>query len=120
MESIGNNEISTEFVTAEQLRDMTISKEDRFERDRNNIMTSLFDTMVKLATENGVSSYDVKLNPHFDPVLLSTVKNDLTELGYVVKSEKKDDPQLGKFIALDISWAEQVTSEETTAQEATN
>jgi len=104
MESISESTATTEFVTAEELRDMTISKEDRFERDRGNIMNSLMDSMVKIASENGLFVYTANLNPQFDAVLLTTISKDLNELGYEVTAEEKDEPNLGKFISLNVSW----------------
>lgn len=105
MESIGSSEVTTDFVTADELRDITISKEDRFERDRTNVLTSLMDSMVKQATDIGAFAYSANLHPQFDPVLLETVQNDLTELGYSVSANELEDKAVGKFIQLQVSWA---------------
>ncbi len=104
MESIDEAQ-TKEYVTAEELRDMTITKEERFERDRLNIMDSLMSSMVELATRNGVFDYSANLNPQFDAVLLTTVTKDLEEIGYRVIAESQKNETVGDFILLTVSWS---------------
>lgn len=91
-------------VTAEALREMTITKEDLFERQKANVLDQLMSSMVRQATENGNRSYSANLNPQFDPSLLGKIVDELKALGYEVTSEAKNDPKLGSFIALSINW----------------
>jgi len=112
MEQIGQED-STEYINAADLLDMTISEDARFDRDRNNVLDSLMGSMVKMATENGFTSYGANLNPKFDSKLLTAISGDLTKLGYEVKTKEVDDKTIGKFILLDVSWASKLEAVDT-------
>lgn len=111
MENIGNEEVTTELINAEQLRGITITQEERFERDRVSVLHNLLDGMVQQAQQFGATEFSANLNPKFDPALLVEVTKNLTELGYDVNSGKQKDQQLGEFLVLNISWALQPATE---------
>jgi hypothetical protein len=98
------NTNDTTLVTAEALREMTITKEALFERQKASILDSLMSTMVKVATENGGNNYVANLNPQFDTALLANITGELSKLGYNVATEAKSDSKMGPFISLIISW----------------
>lgn len=103
-----SSEGSSNLVTAQVLRDMTITKDDLFSRQKNNVLDSLMSSMVRIATEAGGESYVANLNPQFDAALLEIIIRDLEDLGYKVTSETKtvtlEAGNPTSFIALTISW----------------
>jgi hypothetical protein len=94
----------TALVTAEALREMTITKEALFEKQKNSVLDQLMSSMVRVASEAGGNSYVANLNPQFDPVLLAAVDTELKSLGYKTTTEAKTDKAVGNFVALTISW----------------
>ena len=117
MQSIQDTEATTEFVTADELRDMTISQEELFERQKANLLDTLFGNMVKLATESGLFFYEANLNPKFDPVLLATLKGEFEGLGYEVQvndRELQTNEGTQAYKSLVISW--NASAKETVAE----
>jgi len=98
------SEDATNVVDAETLRGMVVSKEEIFERQKNGVLDSLFSTMVRIASEQGGTSYSANLNPQFDPKLLSTIVEKLESLGYKTSTEARTDEKLGAFVTLTINW----------------
>jgi hypothetical protein len=97
-------ENETTLVTAEALREMTITKEALFDRQKASVLDQLMSAMVRIASEAGGNSYTANLNPQFDPALLSVVDSELKKLGYTTVTEAKNDKAIGAFVALTISW----------------
>jgi len=97
--NVGNDEMT--LVTAEALREMTITKEALFERQRVSVLDSLMSTMVKQATENGNNNYVANFNSQFDPSLLTSITDELKKLGYIVTTSD----HMGSLTSLTISWA---------------
>lgn len=105
MQSIANvNDQEQELVSAEVLRGMTITKEALFEKQKNGVLESLMNSMVRTAQETGANSYSANLNPQFDPTLLSSITDVLKGLGYTVSTEAKTQEGIGAFIQLSINW----------------
>lgn len=94
----------TTLVNAQTLREMTVTKEALFERQKASVLDSLMSSMVRIATETGGSNYAANLHPQFDPSLLAQIVAELETLGYTVTSEAKNDEKLGAFIQVAVSW----------------
>lgn len=94
----------TTLVTAEILRGMTVSKEALAERQKASVLDQLMSSMVRIATEQGGNQYAANLNPQFDPTLLAQITEELTKLGYTTTTEAKNDPKLGSFIQVVVTW----------------
>jgi len=94
----------TTLVSAELLREMTVSKEDLTARQKASVLDQLMSSMVRVATEAGGNSYSANLNPQFDPALLAQITDELKALGYTVTTEAKNDPKMGSFINVLIAW----------------
>lgn len=112
MEDISNTAVqqedaSVDFINAEQLLELTISQEERFERDRKNVLTNLLDGCLHQAQTFGATNFSASLNPQFDPKLLVEVAGSLKGLGYNVNSRQQNDEKIGVYSVLDISWAKQ-------------
>jgi len=103
MQSVPNLN-DTNLVDAKTLREMTISKEALFEKQKNGVLDSLMSSMVRQASEVGLTGYSANLNPQFDPLLLGEIVTDLKNLGYEVATEAKSDEKLGSFVQLVIKW----------------
>jgi len=94
----------TNLVTAEALREMTISKEALLENQKRGILDTLMSTMVRIATEQGGNGYTANFDPKFNPVLLADITNNLEGLGYKVLTEAKTDATVGASISVTINW----------------
>lgn len=103
MQSIGN-ENTEQLVTAQALREMTVTKDVLFERQKASLLDTFMSSMVKIATEQGGNAYGANLHAQFDPVLLVSITDKLKELGYNTTVESKSDPKMGNFITLAVSW----------------
>jgi hypothetical protein len=97
-------ENDTNLVTAEVLREMTITKEALFERQKQGVLDSFMSSMVRQASENGNRSFSATLAPQFDTTLLTSIVDTLKGLGYTVTTEAKSDEKLGAFILVVVSW----------------
>jgi len=99
-----NDSTAEELLTAEQLLNMTVSKEELYKRQKEGLMQSLMSSMVQTATQTGATAYVAQLNPQINAALLTEVTDEFKKLGYstVVKNEKTQ--QLGEYIALIIDW----------------
>lgn len=102
--AVNVNETDVNLVTAEVLREMTITKEDLFERQKNSVLDALMSSMTRIASEQGGRTYVANLNPQFDPVLMTSITEKLQELGYSVTVETRTDEKLGSFVSLAINW----------------
>lgn len=92
-------------VTAEVLREMTITKETVLERQKASVLDSLMSSMVRLASENGAKVYKANLNPQFDAVMLTQIIDTLKGLGYKVETTKtQEENTKQEVILLSISW----------------
>jgi hypothetical protein len=91
-------------VPAAELRDMTITEEEMYTRDKSSLLQSLMSTMVSKANNNGVFGYSASVNPKIDRKLLSEIKDQFSELGYSVEVEEVKTPTLGEQVVLHISW----------------
>lgn len=98
------NGTDTNLVTAEALREMTITKEDLIARQKANILDDLMSSMVKVATQHGANSYTANVNAQFDPTLLQDIVAQLTTLGYTVTTENKSTEKMGNILQVVISW----------------
>ncbi len=91
-------------VSAEALREMTVSKETLFERQKESVLDTLMGTMVRIASEQGGNEYSANLNPKFDPSLLTSITTRLQELGYTVTVETKTAEAVGQYPVINIKW----------------
>lgn len=102
--AVNVNETDVTLVTADSLREMTITKEELFERQKSSVLDALMSSMTRIASEQGGRSYVANLNPQFDVNLLNSITQTLQGLGYVVTTESKQDANIGNFTSLTISW----------------
>ena len=109
---------SIELLTADQLRSQTISAEEKFERDKNNVLQNLMSSMVQAANLNGDTQYSASLNPAFNKELLSNIKDELVNLDYQIQETISSDVNLknesnpkGEFTTITISWKAKEASE---------
>lgn len=93
-------------VPANMLREMTVTKEDIFNRQKENILEQLMSAMTRVATEKGGTQYGAQLTPNFDPALQVEIVNAFQGLGYSVSTETKTDEKIGTFNIITISWAQ--------------
>jgi hypothetical protein len=92
-------------VTAEVLREMTITKEDLLKRQKESVLEALMSSMVRLASEQGSTSYSANLHPQFDSVILVQIVDTLKSLGYTVVTEKaKEENTDQEIIRLVVTW----------------
>ena len=101
-------ETNTELLSADELLNLTISEQEKFERDRQSVLENLMSSMVQVATQNGATQYAAALNPQFDKNLLTVVAIELTNLGYRTETTEVNDPKLGTYSNLSISWKKTV------------
>ena len=109
---------SIKLLTADQLRSQTISAEEKFERDKNNVLQNLMSSMVQAANLNGDTQYSASLNPAFNKELLSNIKDELVNLDYQIQETISSDVNLknesnpkGEFTTITISWKAKEASE---------
>lgn len=102
--ALNTNQNSLSLVDAKSLREMTVSKEDLYSRQRTNVLESIMEAMVKTASEQGNNTFDARLQPNFDPTLLNDIVTELKGLGYETSVNEIENPAVGKYISLLISW----------------
>lgn len=105
MQQLSEGNETTELLTAQQLLDLTLTDEERFERDRQSVLTNLMTSMVQVATNQGAKEYSAALNPKFDKNLLVEISKELSGLGYRIETTEVDDPNHGTYSNLLISWS---------------
>lgn len=100
-------------VDAQTLREMTVTKEELFTRQRDNVLDAIMSSMTGVASSKGDFSYSASLTPNFDAKLLAEIVGKFETLGYKVASEartlpKNQDGSDGQaYISLTISWAKE-------------
>jgi len=99
-----SNESNITLIPAESLREMTVTKEALFKRQKENVLQELMEAMVNSATNRGSTGYIANLNPQFDATMLAEIVAELSNLGYKVVTEAKNDEKVGSFIAIEITW----------------
>lgn len=105
--------VQEKLVDAQTLREMTITKEELFNRQRDNVLDAIMSSMTGVASTKGDSQYVAQLTPQFDAKLLAEVVAKFEALGYKVTNEARTlpDNQDGSkgqsYIALTISWAQE-------------
>lgn len=100
---VGNNNDTT-LVTAQALKEMTVTKDELFARQKASVLDSLMSSMVRIATEVGGNDYIATLNPQFDQNLLNEIVDELTTLGYIATVQDKVDTVGGQTKVLTIIW----------------
>jgi hypothetical protein len=98
------NDNDTKLITAQALREMTVSADVLYQRQKDSILDSLMSTMVRNATESGAGSYEARFAPQFDLKLLAEIMSELVYLGYKVENLSKADEKLGPYVSLNIAW----------------
>lgn len=106
MQSITNigSDNDTNLVTAQALREMTITKESLAKRQKDSLMDSFMSSMVKQATEAGNTSYAVNLRPDFDATMLNEITTELRNLGYTVDVKTTSNTTVGEYLVLTVNW----------------
>lgn len=107
------------FIRAEDLRDITLTPEQLFEIQKNNLCETLMESMVKVATKNGAHVYASNLLEAMDEKLRNEIVDHFKDLGYdVILSEKlttKQQTQQGvkeiDYRVLSIGWAKKELAE---------
>lgn len=103
MEEFQGNDEST-LIKADQLRDMTLTKEEIFEKDKNGLLDTFMGNMVQFATQQGAHQYAANLHEKFDPTMLTEISKEFENLGYQVQAGVLEEEKVGKFIQLVVSW----------------
>lgn len=98
------NGTETGLIDAKILRDMTITKEQLFDRQKNSLLESLMSSMVRVASENGGTVFNATLNPKFDPVMLDSIVETLKGLNYTVNTSRQTDPSVGELTVITVGW----------------
>lgn len=122
MKSINDtNEIDVgEYVDAKTLQEMTLSPEDLFQIQKDNICKTIMDSMVGQATKNGNMFYSTNLLETMDSRLREEIVEKFESLGYIVKvsevleTQQQTDKGVQKFVyrMITLSWAKQEESTE--------
>lgn len=94
-------------VDAQTLREMTITKEELFNRQKDNVLDAIMSSMTGVASSKGDFQYQAQLTPQFDTKLLAEIVKKFEDLGYKVTSEAKNQEAIGAYVALSISWAKE-------------
>lgn len=100
---VGNSN-DTNLITAQALREMTITTAALFEKQKASVLDSLMSSMVRIASEIGGNSHGVALSEQFDKTLLEAITKELQDLGYTVTASPTTDSKLGPIVALSVSW----------------
>lgn len=71
-----------EFPTAETLKDLTATPEELFDKAVHNTKVNLMSTMVRLAKEQGKTSYSAQFEKETEEKFFNALLKDFNELGY--------------------------------------
>lgn len=95
------------FLTAEAMRDLTLTTEELFEMAKENITNSIMESMVGVATKNGQMFYATNILSAMDTKLRDEVMQRFTDLGYKVSLSKElNHKESGQaYKVLSVSWA---------------
>ena len=108
MESLNDQtpSIEDQYVSAEVLKEMTLSQEELFEIATKNICDSIMSSMVSVATKNGANFYGAQLLASMKDDMNQRIVETFENLGYETQmSELQTSPQTGqKYKVLTISW----------------
>lgn len=97
-----------DFLTAEELRNLTATKEELFEKKVFDIKENFMSTMVKLATQQGLFGYSAMFRKEKETSVLDKVKSEFEELGYTVTTTDRVQEIQGAEIEvtdLTVTWA---------------
>lgn len=104
----GINDIQTdEFPTAEELKELTATKEELFDKIVHDTKVNIMSSMVRLAKEQGKTSYGAQFRKEEDTTFINKVADDFRELGYEVNLEDGVNNIGGASVAittLTVSW----------------
>lgn len=95
-----------QYVSAVALKEMTLSEEDLFEIQKENICENLMSSMVSVATKQGRDFYGANLLTSMSQSLVDDVVKFFDDLGYDTSlGQATNDPATGQeFKVLTISW----------------
>jgi hypothetical protein len=101
------------FIRAQDLRDITLTPEQLFEIQKNNLCETIMESMVKVATKNGAHVYASNILESMDDRLRTEIVDHFKSLDYdVILSEKmstKQQTQQGvkeiEYRVISIGWA---------------
>lgn len=99
--ALNANTESLALVDAKAMKEMTVTPESIYTRQRTNVLESLMEAMVKAATERGDTTFHATLQSNFDPALLADITGELSKLGYALSV--KDNAEKGSVLT--VSWA---------------
>lgn len=108
MQSVNDMEITEQdFLTAEQMREITATPEELFESQVNSIKENAMTTMVRLATEQGRNFYAIQFIKSQDNKLVDAISAFFSENGYKTQQVDTSDEASGTpLTVLTISWGE--------------
>lgn len=99
-----------ELMTAQELREVTVTESVLYNRRKENLLQDLMGTMVRLATEQGRKNYSAQVQAkQFDTKLLEEVIEAFKGRGYTVSTADKVTNMTGtpiELIELTIDWNE--------------
>jgi len=105
MQSINELEADTgSLLDADTLRGMTITKEDIYLRQKNEVLDGLMSSMVSNATANGVFGYSASLHKDFNVDMLKEILEEFNKVGYNATYEENNSPAMGEHLTIHVSW----------------
>lgn len=98
--------LTTSLIPAEQMRELTISKEDLRKKKKNQVLDNIFTSMVKVATENGHNGYGADFAPDTDESFLKDIEEEIKTLGYktdirIIKHPAANNQEIKRLV---IDW----------------
>lgn len=106
MQSVNDMEITEQdFLTADQMREITATPEELFESQVNSIKENAMTTMVRLATEQGRKFYAIQFIKSDNERLIDAIAGFFSESGYKTqKADTVDKTTNTSLTILTISW----------------
>lgn len=93
-------------VPADVLRGMTVSKDEIAKRQKENTLQDIMSSMVRLATEQGATSFSANFQVNSSQSFIDSIADELKALGYTVTSELVNNSQLGNVLSMNITWGQ--------------
>ena len=109
-------EVADAFIRAEDLRNITLTPEQLFQIQKENLCNTLMESMVKVATKNGSHVYASNILEAMDERLRNELVEFFKELGYDValsdkittEQQTQNGVQKIEYRVLSIGWAPKV------------
>ena len=109
------DEVQNRYIDAKTLKNMTLTQEELYQIQKENICDNLMSSMVSVATKNGQSFYAANLLTSMQERLMNDLTSHFTDLGYKVQLSEalshKGKNQQGEVVeqeykVMTLSWNE--------------